>query len=118
MECCLFVGRVTAGGSHGMLFVCWEGDCWGEPWNVMYFVWRVTAGGAMECCLFVGRVIAGGSHGMLFVCLEGDCWGEPWNVMYFVGRVTAGGSHGMLFLGCEGDCCDPVLVEVPIPAET
>jgi len=27
MECYLFVGRVTAGGSHGMLFVCWEGDC-------------------------------------------------------------------------------------------
>ena len=35
MECYLFVGRVTAEGSNGMLFVCLEGDCWGELWNVI-----------------------------------------------------------------------------------
>ena len=27
MGCNLFAGRLIAEGSHGMLFVCWEGDC-------------------------------------------------------------------------------------------
>ena len=29
------VSRCSALRSYRMLFVCWEGDCLGEPWNVI-----------------------------------------------------------------------------------
>jgi hypothetical protein len=74
----------------------------------------------VECYLCDGRVTAGGRAMECYLFEAMECY-------LFDGRVTAGGamecylfdgSHGMLFLGCEVFCCDPVLVEVPIPAQT